>query len=86
MNIGFLQKSGFLNSFFSFTLLLRALASWGLEENDYVTWLLCTSLSHAGDQQINLEPRGTLLRTVTLGFILEAGDYSQLSHRDVRLT
>lgn len=67
------------NSFLGFALLLRALAFWGLEENDYATWLPCTGLSHVSAQQINLESRGTLLQMVTLGFILEAGDLCTLS-------
>lgn len=53
----FYKSQGFLNSFLGFALLLRALASWGLEENGRVTWLPCTNLSHVGAQQINLEPR-----------------------------
>lgn len=63
---------------FGFCFVAESLTSWGLEENDCVTWLPCTSLSHVGAQEINLERRGTLLQTVTLGFILEAGDLCTL--------
>lgn len=55
-------------------MLLRALTSWGW--GNYATLLPCTSLPYVNAQQITLEPRGTLLQTATLSFVLEVGGFS----------
>lgn len=50
-----------------------------LGAGNFATLLSSTRLPHVRAQKINLQPRGTLLQTATLDFILEVGSLCILS-------
>lgn len=73
MNFGFSQKSDFFNSFGGFCFVAEGSNLLGVGELCHAAALHKPCVSA---QQINLEPRGTLLQTATLSFVLEVGGFS----------